>query len=107
MLKLDHYDIDVQVFEDGPAFFRSNRLRQRGDHFLILDEILPEMDGLEILEKVKQTKYLHKVLVMMLTGRNSKADIVRAIKLGADDYMAKPFYIDKLLSRMKKLLLRK
>lgn len=106
LVKLDHYDIDVQVFENGLAFFDSNRLQQHGEHFLILDGVMPDMDGLEILEKVKQNDFGNNILVMMLTGRNSKDDIARALELGADDYMTKPFNMENLQLRIKQLIHR-
>ena len=104
--KIEDYEINIQAFEDGLTFFQSKRLDLHGEHFLILDGIMPVMDGLEILKKVKQTKYSNHILVMMLTGRNSKADIAKALELGADDYMTKPFNMENFQSRIKQLIHR-
>jgi two-component system, cell cycle response regulator len=105
-IEIDDYKINIQAFEDGLTFFNSSRLSQHGEHFLILDGIMPVMDGLEILKKVKQTNYSNHILVMMLTGRNSKADIAKALELGADDYMTKPFNMENFQSRIKQLIHR-
>jgi diguanylate cyclase (GGDEF)-like protein len=103
-MALDLYVVDVQAFEDGIKFFDSNRLQEHGEHFLILDGVMPIMDGLEILQKVKQSKYDHNVLVLMLTGRKNEADIARALKYGADDYITKPFSIKELQARIERLI---
>ena len=105
-LKIGYYDIDVQTFADGQRFFQSGRLEQHGEHFLILDRILPVMDGLEVLQKVKQREDGKDVLVMMLTGIKSESDIAKALELGADDYMTKPFDFTELQSRIKQLIQR-
>lgn len=105
-MKIEHYEIDVQTFEDGKSFFDSRRLDKRGEHFLILDLILPVMNGLEILQKVKQTEHGKNVPVMMLTGRTSEPEISRALELGADDYITKPFNIIELQTRIKQLIQR-
>ena len=103
---IDHYDLNVQVFENGFTFFESNRLNENGEHFLILDVVMPEMDGLEILQKVKQKRYDHNVLVLMLTGRKNEEDIAQALKYGADDYITKPFSITELQARIERLIHR-
>jgi two-component system, cell cycle response regulator len=105
-MKFDHFKINIQAFEDGKKFFDSNRLDEKGEHFLILDGVMPVMDGLEILQKVKQRKNKEKIHVLMLTARKSESDIARALKLGADDYVTKPFSILELQARIQRLIQR-
>jgi two-component system cell cycle response regulator len=105
-MKIDHYEVNVQAFADGLTFFQSNRLLEHGQHFLILDGIMPEMDGLEILQKVKDGHYEHNILVLMLTGRKNHEDVALALKYGADDYITKPFSISELQARMERLIYR-
>lgn len=105
-MKFDYYKLNIQAFEDGNKFFQSNRLDDSGEHFLILDGVMPEMDGLEILQKVKQRKSKEKISVLMLTARKSENDIARALKLGADDYVTKPFSILELQARIQRLIQR-
>jgi two-component system, cell cycle response regulator len=105
-MKFDHVELDIQAFEDGLKFFESNRHEEKGEHFLILDGVMPVMDGLEILQRVKQGKNRDRMNVLMLTARKSENDIARALKLGADDYVTKPFSITELQARIQRLIQR-
>ena len=67
---------------------------------------MPIMDGIEVLHKVKQTKHADRTHVLMLTGRKTEYDIARAQKLGADDYVTKPFSIKELQARIQRLIQR-
>lgn len=99
-------ELNVQSFENGEKFFESERLTEKGKHFLILDGVMPVMDGIEVLDKVKSTPQSSMVHVLMLTGRKSEYDIARALKLGADDYVTKPFSITELQARIQRLIKR-
>lgn len=98
--------LNIQSFENGQKFFESGRLGQAGKHFLILDGVMPVMDGIEVLDKVKSADQSGKVQILMLTGRKSEYDIARALKLGADDYVTKPFSITELQARIQRLIQR-
>jgi DNA-binding response OmpR family regulator len=67
---------------------------------------MPVMDGIEVLQKVQKIKHSHKVHVLMLTGRKGEADIEKALALGADDYVTKPFSIKELQARIQRLIKR-
>ena len=82
-------------------FYNSEHAKEDVNHFLILDGVMPIMDGLEVLQKVKQGKNANRYKVLMLTGRKSKDEIERALKLGADDYVTKPFYVTELQARIE------
>ncbi|MCM3030270.1 diguanylate cyclase [Niallia sp. MER 6] len=105
-LELDNITLDVKAYEDGMQFLDSDRLAQNGIHFLVLDGIMPVMDGLEILQIVKKSQYRNNVNVLMLTGRKSENDIAEALKLGADDYVTKPFSLTELQARIVRLIKR-
>ncbi|KAB2336496.1 diguanylate cyclase [Cytobacillus depressus] len=105
-MKFDQFELNVQVYEDGLKFIQSKRVDEKGGHFLILDGMMPVMDGLEVLQKVKQAKNAKDITVLMLTGRKSEFDIAEALKLGADDYMTKPFSITELEARIHRLIQR-
>lgn len=100
------FQTDVEAFENGRAFFESNRLGLEGEHFLILDGVMPVMDGLEVLQKVRKEAGDKLAKVLMLTGRKNEYDIARALKLGADDYVTKPFSLTELEARIKVLIQR-
>jgi len=105
-IEISHLTIAIKEYEDGRQFLESNRLKEEGMHFLILDGIMPVMDGLEVLKKVKETYEEHNAHILMLTGRKSKQDIAEALRLGADDYVTKPFRITELQARITRLIMR-
>ncbi len=72
---------------------------------LILDIMLPKMDGLSLLKKIRKEK--NRTPVLMLTARSSIDDKVRGLDEGADDYLSKPFAVPELLARIRTLLRRK
>jgi DNA-binding response OmpR family regulator len=105
MMNIDQFEIDIKAYEDGLQFFESKRLDNAGEHFLILDGIMPVMDGIEILQKVK-SDLSKQVYVLMLSGRKSPTEINKALKLGADDYVTKPFSIKELQARVQQIIQR-
>ncbi|GGM18833.1 hypothetical protein GCM10011351_00790 [Paraliobacillus quinghaiensis] len=105
-ITLDHTELDIEVFEDGAKFFESERHEIIGTHFVILDGVMPVMDGIEVLQKLKALEHAAMFNVLMLTSRKSENDIVRALSLGADDYLTKPFNITELQARIQRLLER-
>ncbi|MEI2354698.1 diguanylate cyclase [Mesobacillus zeae] len=105
-MEFSELELNVDSFEDGQAFLNSGKLQEAGKHFLILDGIMPVMDGIEVLQKVKRMEVSKHVHVLMLTGRKSESDISRALQLGADDYVTKPFSIKELEARIQRLIKR-
>lgn len=71
---------------------------------LILDAMMPEMDGFSVLEEWGQIERLKKVPVIMLTALNREDDLVEALENGATDYLTKPFSPVELLARVKKVI---
>ncbi|SFA81089.1 MULTISPECIES: diguanylate cyclase [unclassified Bacillus (in: firmicutes)] len=105
-IEVERTELDVKAFEDGISFFESGRFEESEEHFLILDGVMPVMDGLEVLQKVKKIQGNRNLYVLMLTGRKGDMDIARALKLGADDYVTKPFSITELQARIQRLIKR-
>ena len=70
---------------------------------ILLDVMLPKLDGWEILERLRKTK---KTSVLMLTARDAVRDRVRGLNGGADDYLVKPFDLEELLARLRALIRR-
>ena len=73
---------------------------------VLLDIMLPDTDGLAILARIRHTPELADVPVMMLTAKDSELDTVRALDGGADDYLAKPFGMMEMVSRVRALMRR-
>ncbi|MCA1061304.1 diguanylate cyclase [Rossellomorea aquimaris] len=100
-----HIQYDIQTFQDGAAFVGSD---WHGKHpcLVILDGVMPKMDGLEVLENIRSRSNSDRYKVLMLTSRKSEKDISRSLQLGADDYMTKPFKLLELEARLGQMLKR-
>jgi len=99
-LEIEGYD--VVVAEDGPGGLAA--LRGGGAALVILDLMLPGMDGFRVLKALREEG--HTMPVLILTARGEEADKVRGLKMGADDYITKPFGLLELLARVEALLRR-
>lgn len=95
---------DALGFPDGDSFFRA--CSDRAPQAVLLDIMLPGKDGMQILEEIRRSPALCRVPVMMLTAKGSEIDKVTGLDAGADDYLAKPFGMMELVSRVKALLRR-
>ena len=71
-LSIDHLELNIKVFENGPSFLQSDHAKEDVNHFLILDGVMPVMDGIEVLQKIKQEEKCNRYKVLMLTGRNKQ-----------------------------------
>ncbi|NMH68970.1 diguanylate cyclase [Bacillus sp. RO3] len=100
-----HIQYDIQTFKDGPAFIESS-WHEGYPCLVILDGVMPGMDGLEVLEKLRKRRDTDRYKVLMLTSRKSERDISRSLQLGADDYMTKPFKLLELEARIGQILKR-
>ncbi|MDU6791433.1 MAG: response regulator transcription factor [Anaerococcus sp.] len=98
---LSEKDYQVRGFEDGLDVVES--VREESVDLLILDIMLPEKDGIEILKEIRE---FSNVPVIMLTARDDEFDKVLGLESGADDYITKPFSILELISRVKAVLRR-
>ena len=73
---------------------------------VLMDVMLPYHDGIEIIQRLRSTAGWEHLPVVMLTAKAGEADIVKALELGADDYVTKPFQPEELLARIKRLIRR-
>ncbi len=95
---------DVRGFEDGDSVMAA--LEAEIPELILLDIMLPGDDGLTILRKIRENEHTKQVPIMMVTAKTTELDKVRGLDMGADDYLAKPFGIMELVSRVKALLRR-
>ena len=91
------------VFAASNGYEAMEKVREKLPDLVVLDVMMPEMDGFETLERIRD---VHNVPVIMLTVRGEEADKVRGLQLGADDYVTKPFSQRELLSRIQAVLRR-
>ena len=82
------------------------QLKEELSDLIILDIMLPDKDGLEVLKKLRMEKSTFKIPVIMVTAKSTELDKVKGLDLGADDYMTKPFGVMELISRVKEMLSR-
>ena len=95
---------EAEGFCDGNALFQA--LGQTKPQLILLDIMLPGMDGIEILKKLRGNPVTASVPVIMASARGTEYDKVVGLDLGADDYLAKPFGMMELVSRIKAVLRR-
>lgn len=103
-LREEDYAVDTAA--DGEdALFKATEARYDA---VILDVMLPKMDGWKVLEKIRSHKNdeIRRTPVLMLTARDRTADRVRGLDTGADDYLVKPFDLPELLARVRALIRR-
>jgi len=93
---------DVEIAEDGELGL--SKALQGGFHLILLDIMLPGVDGFTICNRLREVD-LH-LPIIMLTAKTSEDDIIRGLKMGADDYVSKPFSIRQLLARVEAVLRR-
>ncbi|MGH2574865.1 MAG: response regulator transcription factor [Ignavibacteria bacterium] len=82
------------------------KVKENNFDLILLDLMLPGIDGLEICKTIKADKSKAKIPIIMLTAKGEESDIVTGLELGADDYITKPFSPRVLLSRIKAILRR-
>lgn len=101
---LDSAGFATKGFEDGPSFWEA--LKKEKPELIVLDVMLPGMDGIELLEKMKESVEYSTIPVIMATAKGQEYDRIRGLELGADDYIVKPFSMLEMVSRVKAVLRR-
>ncbi len=104
ILHLKRAHFDVKGFADGSSFLAS--LAREIPGLVILDLMLPDIDGIEILKGLRSDNRYSGIPVIMLTARDHESDRVLGLELGADDYVVKPFSPKELVARVKAVLRR-
>jgi two-component system alkaline phosphatase synthesis response regulator PhoP len=95
---------DVLGFGDASLFEAG--LRESLPDLILLDIMLPGKDGLSLLTKLKQSNQYNKLPVILVTAKDGEMDRIKGLDLGADDYIAKPFSVLEVISRVKAVLRR-
>jgi diguanylate cyclase (GGDEF)-like protein len=104
--KPEEFDLRIEEHVDGASFVESQWYNAEENYMILLDGVMPKMDGLEVLNHVR-SRYPHEnIVISMLTSRSNESDIVLALKNGADDYIVKPFYAQEVVARVQRLTMR-
>jgi len=94
----------VLAAEDGWKALETVRKKQ--PDVVILDWMMPEVDGLEVCRRLKQDPDTERIPIIMLTAKSDTLDKVLGLEMGADDYLTKPFHVRELVARVRALLRR-
>ncbi len=95
---------EAEGFEDGTSFWEA--LQTDRPELVVLDVMLPGIDGVELLKRIRGDARLADLPVIMATAKGTEYDKIQSLDLGADDYVVKPFGIMELVSRIKAVLRR-
>lgn len=94
----------IMDFECAKDFYK--KIAEKVPALVVLDIMLPDEDGLEVLKKLRSTPTTRKVPIILVTAKTTEIDKVKGLDMGADDYITKPFGVMELISRVKAVLRR-
>jgi len=96
-----------QVFGEASGIKGLLLIQDKTPDLILLDLMLPGLDGLQICKHLKDSSATHQIPIVMVSARSSESDIVLGLELGADDYVTKPFSPRELLARVRAVLRRR
>ena len=101
---LKNVGYEVESFGTARGFYQA--LREKNPDLILLDIMMPDEDGLDIIKNIRNNLTTRDIPVIMVTAKSSEIDKVKGLDAGADDYVTKPFGVMELISRVKALLRR-
>ena len=101
---LNSAGFETKGFEDGTSFWSA--LKNEKPELVVLDVMLPGIDGVELLTKMKESATYKDIPVILATAKGQEYDRIKGLDLGADDYIVKPFSMMEMVSRVKAVLRR-
>lgn len=101
---LNSMNFKAEGFADAQSFFQA--IAKELPELVVLDVMLPDMSGVDVLKKLRTTPKTAKLPVIMATARGAEYEKIKALDLGADDYMTKPFSVMEMVARIKAILRR-
>ena len=93
-------------FEDGSSFYAAITGEKEKPQLIVLDVMLPGIDGIELLKRIRANAALKQIPIVMATAKGSEYDRIQGLDLGADYYLTKPFGVMELISCVKAVLRR-
>lgn len=100
------YGYEVEVATDGLQGVKKLTSEKSGFDMVLLDVMMPNMDGWETLRAIRGNKKFENIPIIMITALNEEQKEISGLKFGADDYIVKPFILPNLLARIEALLRR-
>ena len=106
LLKFNLETMDYEVYSSYDGFDGFIKAKEISPDLILLDWMLPNISGIDLLKKIRSDKDLKNIPVIMLTAKNIENDKIEGLDAGADDYITKPFSIKELLARSNSVLRR-
>lgn len=106
LLKFNLETVNYEVHSSYDGFDGFIKAKEISPDLILLDWMLPNISGIELLKKIREDKDLKNIPVIMLTAKNVENDKIEGLDAGADDYITKPFSIKELLARSNSVLRR-
>ena len=103
---LNSAGFEARGFEDGSSFYAAITGEKEKPQLIVLDVMLPGIDGIELLRRIRANAALKQIPIVMATAKGSEYDRIQGLDLGADYYLTKPFGIMELISCVKAVLRR-
>ncbi len=110
LVDLLRFNLEAQGYEVAAAYTGEEGLamaQQEKPDVLLLDIMLPGMDGLDVCRRLKRSPATADISIIMVTAKGEESDIVEGLELGADDYVTKPFSLKVLFARIQAVLRRR
>ena len=101
---LKNSNYEVKGFSNAKDFYKA--VEEKIPSLAVLDVMLPDEDGLQIVQKLREMPKVCHIPIIMVTARTTEIDKVKGLDMGADDYLTKPFGVMELIARVKALLRR-
>ena len=95
---------EAKGFSDGISMLEA--LKTEKPELIVLDIMMPDMDGVEVLKEIRSRTDTRKIPVIMATAKGTEMDKIQGLDTGADDYLVKPFGVMEMVSRIKAVLRR-
>lgn len=101
-LNLKGYEVEV-AYDGIDGFIKAKEIKP---DLILLDRMLPKMDGIEVLKRIREDESIKEIPVIMLTAKTMETDKIEGLEVGADDYITKPFSVKEVLARANAVLRR-
>ncbi|WP_209020102.1 response regulator [Jeotgalibacillus proteolyticus] len=93
----------IKTFEDGISFLESDWYRKDQQYMILIDRVMPKMNGLEVIKEVRERYGGKNILICLLVPRQGESEITQALAVGVDDFMMKPFNVQEVASKIDRM----
>ncbi|GIN61465.1 hypothetical protein J27TS8_14580 [Robertmurraya siralis] len=105
-ISVNPFQLEIKGFQDGYDFLNSEWFRSAHTHIIIMNDILPRKNGLEVLHTIRKLPNNKKFIIYMMTKRKSEEEMIFAYKQGVDEYLMKPFNLRLFEGKLRRTIER-